>query len=179
MNNLYHSIYATNLMTVIVAMPIILLVWSVIGAVFFKKMRIIGTAAAVLAVAAILYVTLFSRGSRLGGLDLIPFSSFSRAVTNSEIYRSMLMNVLLFFPLGLSLPFVFKETTGKRILFTILSAVLLSLMIEAFQYVFSRGLAETDDVICNTLGAVTGSCAYLITVLIRNITKRIRRQKTH
>ena len=37
--------------------------------------------------------------------------------------------------------------------------MLLSAVIEAAQYAFGLGRAETDDVLCNTLGALLGALA--------------------
>ena len=82
------------------------------------------------------------------------------------------MNVFLFVPLGLSLPFVYSGTTRKRVLFTVLTGLLLSVTIEAIQYFVHFGMTETDNVICNTLGTVFGSCAYLLTLLWEKIFQR-------
>lgn len=172
LDGFFHAIYALNISTILITIPIMLLVWSVIGAFFYKHMRIICTVMAVIAVTAILYVTILTRSESGAGADFIPFSSFERAKIQPEIYRSMLMNVFLFVPLGLSLPFVFGGSTVKRILFTILIGLLLSITVEAIQYFIYLGMAETDDVICNTLGTAIGSCAYLPTLLWRKLCKK-------
>ena len=169
MGSIFHEIYVSNISTILIAIPIIILVWSVIGALFYKYMRIISIIAVVIVIGAILYVTVLSRGERSVRTDLIPFSSFERAKTNPEMYRSMLMNTFLFVPLGLSLPFVFGGGTGKRILLTILVGLLLSASVEAVQYFAHLGMAETDDVICNTVGTAIGSCAYPLSLLWRKI----------
>ena len=171
MENFFQKIYAADISTILIVIPVLLLVWSVIGAAFYKWMRIIGAVLAVIAVVGILYITVFSRGEKDIGADFIPFSSFERAKIQPEMYRSMLMNVFLFVPLGLSLPYVFGGGTAKRILLTILTGLLLSVTIEAVQYFASLGMAETDDAICNTLGAAIGSCAYLLSLLWRKIFK--------
>ncbi len=169
-----YDIYLSNLTTIMIAIPVLVVVWSVIGAVFYKRMRIVGAILTVLSVAVILYMTVFSRHDKDVVLDLIPFSSFQRAKEQPEMYRSMLMNVFLFVPLGLSLPFVFGGATGKRILLTILIGFLLSASVEAIQYFASLGMAETDDVIFNTLGTAIGSCTYLLSLLWRRFyTKRL------
>ena len=168
MGSFFHEIYVSNISTILIAIPILLLVWSVIGAAFYKYMRIIGAVLAVIAIGAILYITIFSRGEKNAGADFVPFSSFERAKLQPEMYRSMLMNTFLFVPLGLSLPFVFGGGTGKRILLTIL----LSIAVETIQFLGNLGLAETDDVISITVGTAIGSCAYLLTLLWRKIVKR-------
>lgn len=174
MGNFFHRIYILDISTILITIPILLLVWSMIGATFYKYMRIIGVVMAVIAVGAILYITVFSRGESGKGADFIPFSSFERAKIQPEMYRSMLMNVFLFVPIGLSLPFVFGGSTGKRILLTILVGLLLSVTVEAIQYFAHLGMAETDDVICNTLGTAIHSCAYLLTLLWRRIIMRYK-----
>ena len=149
-----HDIYVTNLLNIFVAIPVLLLVWSVIGATFYKYMRFVGTVMAVIVIGAILYITV---------------SSFTRAKLQPEFYRTMLMNVFLFVPLGMPLPFMFGCGTGKRILFTVLVGFLLSLTVEATQYFARLGTAEADDVICNTVGAAVGSCSYLLSLLWRKL----------
>ena len=47
----------------------------------------------------------------------------------------------------------------------------MSTVIEYTQYHFSLGMAETDDVICNTLGAFIGSTSLIIAHAIENIRK--------
>ena len=178
MGSIFHEIYVANISTILIIIPIILLVWSVIGAVFYKYMRIVGMIAAVLAAAAILYITVFARGESVAGADLVPFSSFQRAKIQPEMYRSMLMNVFLFVPLGLSLPFVLGDSSAKRILLTILIGFLLSAAVEAIQYFFKLGMAETDDVICNTLGVVLGSCAYPLSLLWRKLINTIKKRES-
>ena len=169
MGTFFHEIYVSNITTILIAIRLIVLVWLVISAAFYKYMRIVGAVAACVAIGVILYLTVFSRSSSRIGADLIPFSSFERAKLEPEMYRSMLMNTFLFVPLGLSLPFVFGGGTGKRILLTILIGLLLSITVESIQYFAHLGMTETDDVICNTLGTAIGSCAYPLTLLWRNL----------
>ena len=178
LDRLLHAIYVSNISTILIAIPIMVLVWSVIGASFSKYMRIIGTVMAVIAVTAILYVTVLTRSESGAGADFIPFSSFERAKIQPEMYRSMLMNVFLFVPLGLSLPFVFGGGTGKRILLTILVGLFLSVTVEAIQYFAHLGMAETDDVICNALGTALGSCAYLLCLLWIRLFNKTKERRT-
>ncbi len=178
MGNFFHRIYILDISTILIAIPILLLVWSVISAAFYKYMRIIGAIMAVIAVSAILYITVFSRSESGAGANFIPFSSFERAKIKPEMYRSVLMNVFLFVPLGLSLPFVFGGATGKRILLTILIGFLLSVTVEAIQYFASLGMAETDDVIFNTLGTTIGSCVYLLSLLWRKLYSNHKERRT-
>lgn len=172
MGSFFVRIYVLDISTILIAIPILILVWSIIGAAFYKCMRIIGAVLAVIALGAILYATVLSRSESGTEADFIPFSSFQRAKIQPEFYRSMLMNVFLFVPLGLSLPFALNGSTGKRILFSILTGLLLSVAVEAIQYFCNLGMTETDDVICNTLGTAIGSSAFLLTLLWRKIIRR-------
>ena len=74
------------------------------------------------------------------------------------IKMTLLMNVILFLPFGLTIPYVaevIKIRKNKfRWILCMVSGFLLSVAIESFQYYFCLGRAETDDVICNTLGCV-------------------------
>ena len=177
MGNFFHNIYVSNISTILIAIPVLLLVWSVIGAAFYKRMRIIGVLLAAIAVAAIFYITVFKRSESGAIPSFVPFSSFARAKRQPEVYRSMLMNVFLFVPLGLSLPYVFGGGTAKRILLTILIGFLLPVTVEVIQYFGHLGMAETDDVICNTLGTAIGSFAYLLSLLWRKLFKNAKSKK--
>ena len=175
--NLFYQIYVSDLPKLSVGMLILLITWSVFGALFYKRMRIIGVVFAVIFTAVIIYGTLLSRTEGVRAYDLIPFSSFQKAVEQPEFYRSMLMNTFLFEPLGLMLPFVFKGSAAKRVMLTILTGLILSVCVEAIQFFFSLGQAETDDVICNTVGTALGSCAYLLSLLWRRLVQKIRKGK--
>lgn len=112
-----------------------------------------------LAALMIVSLTLFNRSSGAREIVLTPFMSFVWAQEQPELYREMLMNVLLFVPLGLFLPFVFKS---RNVLKSVLTAFLLSTFIEIIQYIFGLGMAETDDLMTNTLGAFIGSMSYWV-----------------
>ena len=73
------------------------------------------------------------------------------------------MNVFLFFPLGLTLSNALPRKWHRwgRIILTTFIGCALSTGIEYAQYRYALGLAETDDVICNTLGAFLGAASLL------------------
>ncbi len=111
--------------------------------------------------AAIVYITVLSRQSDVSKLVLQPFYSIEVAKTHSEMYRSLLMNVALFLPLGLSFSCLLSTRISVpiRILATSLLGAFVSIVIESLQYFYSLGETWTDDVICNTSGAFLGSMA--------------------
>lgn len=116
------------------------------------------------AVIAILYATILNRTPGNYELILTPFATFTAAQQQPELYREMLMNIFLFFPLGLTLSNALPQKWHRwgRIILTTLVGCALSAGIEYAQYRCALGLAETDDVICNTLGAFIGSTSLLI-----------------
>lgn len=121
----------------------------------------------------ILYVTIFSRAPGIYQVNLHPLSTLAAAQEQPELHREMLMNVFLFFPLGLTLSNALprKLRMGMRIGVTTLAGFLLSVGIELLQYVCSVGMAETDDVICNTMGAFLGAMSLLVSLGFENIRK--------
>lgn len=175
--DLFHQIYASDLSKISVAMLVLLIAWSVFGALFYKKMRLIGTVLAVVFVAVIIYGTILSRTTGVRTHDFIPFSSFYKAVEQTEIYRSMLMNIFLFIPIGLTLPFAFKGSKTKCFFLATLCGFSLSVAIEIIQLCFSLGLAETDDIICNTIGTTLGCCSYLLASFWRAIMLKYGKDK--
>ena len=115
------------------------------------------------AVIAILCATILNRTPGNYELILTPFASLTAARQQPELYRAMLMNVFLFFPLGLTLSNALPRKWHRwgRIILTTLVGCALSAGIEYAQYRYALGLAETDDVICNTLGAFLGAASLL------------------
>lgn len=128
------------------------------------------------AVIAILYATILNRTPGNYELILTPFAALSAARQQPELYREMLMNVFLFFPLGLTLSNALPQKWHRwgRIILTTLIGCILSAGIEYAQYRCALGLAETDDVICNTLGAFIGSTSLLIAHAIEKSRERVR-----
>ena len=114
-------------------------------------------------VVVILSITIFGRTAGERILILKPFASLTVARTQSEAYRELLMNIFLFFPLGLTLSNALPQRWGRwrRIGITVVTGLLLSAGIEYIQYRFALGVAETDDMICNTLGAFLGAASLL------------------
>lgn len=102
-----------------------------------------------------------SEGSNFTKPVLIPFVSYHAALQtgNQELYRTNIMNAILFYPAGLlgcgMLP---KQWTWGRMAILVTAVfALVSIGIEYTQFHFGLGVAETDDVIHNTLGALLGS----------------------
>jgi len=69
-------------------------------------------------------------------------------------------NIALFVPIGMLLPVVFRF--ARKILPHLTISVLLSSILELFQYTLGTGSADIDDVILNTLGGLSGYAIFLI-----------------
>ena len=119
-----------------------------------------------------IYCTLCSRVPGSGTtLQLWPFMSIYRLFTtpievgtevtglfawfmnDASPVVSMVLNVLLYVPMGYLLPVLQPKFSRKHV---IAIGCLCSVATEIAQYILAMGWCETDDVIHNTLGAVVG-----------------------
>lgn len=157
---MFRLIYTMPLYKVCLAMVLLLVLWAYYRAYLPKKLFTAMNLCLLAAAAfAVLYLTVFSRKAGVYDVVLAPFSALKEAKAEPERYRSMLMNVFLFFPLGMACANAFpdKMKIRRRVLIAVVVGFALSTAVEYIQYRFSLGMAETDDVICNTLGALVGS----------------------
>lgn len=160
-----HFIYTQPLSRVIITMTITIAIWGYVRTKLCdKRWNIANALLACCMVMAILCITIMGRTTGERTLVLKPFASLAAARTQSEAYRELLMNIFLFFPLGLTLSNALPQRWGRwwRIGLTVITGLLLSAGIEYIQYRFALGVAETDDVICNTFGVFFGSTSLLI-----------------
>lgn len=168
MRNMLEYIYSRRLVSVWIIIILMVFVWAGTNACSksresgMKTMRSINLLLFVIQILAVLYITVISRKTGIREFCIVPLYSFVIAKIESEVYRAMLMNVLLFVPLGLTMPYILKGTYKKRLLVLIMNIFFFSAGIEITQYIFGLGKAEVDDVICNVIGAIIGSMAYLI-----------------
>ena len=172
-----HYIYTRPLIIIILFMVLALTVWGGLAAhIAAKRWQRGNLVLTALMVAAILYATILTRSEGSTGLILTPFATFTAARQQPEFYREMLMNMFLFFPLGLTLSNVLPQKWYRwgRIILTTLVGCILSVGIEYAQYRYALGMAEVDDVICNTLGAFVGSTSLLIAHVIEKSRERVR-----
>ncbi len=128
------------------------------------------------AVIIALYATVLSRTQGDYGVILTPFATFIAAKQQPELYREMLMNVFLFLPIGLTLSNALPQKwhLWLRIGFTTFIGCVISAGIECAQYNYALGIAEVDDVICNTLGTFIGSTSLLIACVAKAVREKIR-----
>ena len=97
----------------------------------------------------ILFETVIGRKPEVGRVELVPFWSYS----HPELRMEIVLNYILFIPLGCLLHLCFGEN-GLRV---VMIGFLLSVSIEIVQLVFRIGLFEFDDMIGNTIGCFIGA----------------------
>ena len=134
-----------------------------------------------------IYCTLLSRmPSENATIELVPFAVYSRLFRASPVgskrvvglfglfmngtlpITGLILNILLYYPLGYLLPILFPKLKPKHI---ILVGCLCSIATEVTQYILKLGWCETDDVIHNTLGTAIGVWVWLWQ------SQRMRKQK--
>lgn len=124
----------------------------------FRFWRWIVTGLLLIWSAVILAQTVLARQEGDSTPSLIPFQCYITVLQGGEkeLLRSASMNMLMFYPGGL----LALSLWGKKYLLPLLSGFLvLSVTIEVSQFLLAVGVAETDDVIHNVLGAAFGLLA--------------------
>ena len=94
-------------------------------------------------------------------MRLVPFNTMREYLGGEKSLSFMMINYIgnfaMFFPLGIFLPVIFSKLKFKT---TVLMGFVISLGIEAFQYITSKGYVDIDDVIFNVLGIAVGAFLY-------------------
>lgn len=104
----------------------------------------------------LLTVTVIHRTNTIGnGYNFLPFWSYIEAIREgrNDLAAEMIMNVVIFIPLGVLLGLAFKDIKWKR---AFIVSFGLSFCIETLQLLFNRGFAEFDDLFHNVLGSLLG-----------------------
>lgn len=118
--------------------------------------------AMVLWTGVILYATVLNRTAEGSGGGWLPLLHSYREVLaggNPELLRSNFMNAVLFFPGGLLLGALLPARWPRwgRAAMALVCLGGISLAVEFAQYRCALGMAEADDILHNTLGAVLGA----------------------
>ena len=148
-------------MIIIVALTV---AWAVLTY-YLHKRSFWGRLNAVLlaaAVAGIVLITVVFRSSGVRELSLTPFVSFEKAKIHPDVYAEVILNEILFMPIGFSLPNVICGRFRRPVLISAAFSFLLSLTAEALQYALAIGHSEVDDLIFNTLGAFIGTVPFIV-----------------
>ncbi|MBQ1555264.1 MAG: VanZ family protein [Clostridia bacterium] len=135
---------------------------------------------AMAAIGGILYVTVLNRVP--GSCDqvfLMPLSSLTPARYSESVFREMVLNVCLFLPLGILLPFAMPDSVEQKGKTAVIAGAMLSVLVEGLQYIFDMGCCETDDVLMNTLGMLLGGCSYVFFRFVRELFTAVRPSRKH
>jgi glycopeptide antibiotics resistance protein len=120
---------------------------------------------------AIWWILLFKLGVRFSymekrSVNLIPFNE--PVILSSE----NILNVMIFTPLGVYAGILFERWIfGKKLFF----AFLISLIVEALQFILAVGAFDITDIITNTLGGIIG--LLLFKVIEKRFNTRVKAQK--
>ena len=112
----------------------------------------------------IFYETLMFREAGEARTNFVLFSYAGRFFSEPSVRTGVVNNVWLFIPLGTGLYMLFRKK------WVVLVPFLLSIAIEAIQYVTGLGIAEFDDVFGNTLGGGIG--VMVAWVVISNLKRK-------
>lgn len=172
-------IYTQPLWRVAAEILLGLLLWTFLSAVSGRRKpklwRMLNLCILAASVFSVAYMTMLRRSAGEHELILIPGYFLKEGRQLHEIYRSFLMNVLLFTPFGLTLSAVLssKMKPWRCVGLTVLIAFGFSLAVETVQYFCALGRAEADDVLANTFGAFIGALHVpLAAAVINRIARR-------
>lgn len=117
----------------------------------------------------VLLATIGDRTSGYVNVNLHLFSSYKDAYNSFSLreWRNIILNILMFAPLGFMLPIIFKKCEKWYI--TYLTGFVAALFIEAIQFIYKRGIFELDDILNNTLGCIIG---YGIVMICESLFRR-------
>lgn len=93
---------------------------------------------------------------RKRSINLIPFSE-SLILNGKLAFSEIIMNVVIFVPLGIYAGILFKRWIVGKNLFLFF---LISLICEVFQFILGVGASDITDIINNTLGGIIGLMIY-------------------
>lgn len=168
MSGMIQYVYSQPLNRIIIIMFLSLFIWGYLGYKVNKNIwRMLNCVLAILVTISIFAITILTRSSGVWDLVLTPFHGFIEAKEQPELYRSMLMNVFLFFYYGLTIPFVLPDRVSHKLVLSVITGLFFSIIIEFLQFAFHLGRCETDDVIMNTLGTFLGIGGYRVTQFLQ------------
>ena len=125
--------------------------------------RIIFSVMFVLYVPVFLRVTFMEDGIRTATnqVRMIPFNTVFEYLDGEKTFKFLAVNyignILLFIPIGLILPAIFKKLTILKVL---LIGLGITIAVELSQHLLGKGYADIDDVIMNVVGVLIGAVIF-------------------
>ena len=103
-------------------------------------------------------------GGPWGALALLMNGELGVHIENRQLLKEIILNILLYIPLGYLLPYVWPGLAGKRLISWRVVGIgfLCSAATELTQLVFRIGWFEFDDMINNTGGCLIGCALYAL-----------------
>ena len=163
-NKIYEILLTHNRPLTLRKLIFFIIILSVVSLIFYvllkkdkiKKFQIIIGELLLLFIFVVLSSTVLTRiPSKERMYKLVPFWSWKEVIRgNIELLEENLLNLILLFPFGFLLPFVFyRKISWYKSFFVGLA---FSFFIEISQLILCRGFFEWDDIIHNSLGAMIG-----------------------
>lgn len=111
--------------------------------------------------------------------NYVPFKTILNYLGGEPIWniaiRNLGGNIILFIPLGLFVPWLRRSTTWKSVLVT---ALIISAVVEITQGIFKVGVVDVDDILLNIFGAIIGYVVYVgIKLIVYNSPKAAGRTR--
>lgn len=165
LTKIFYWVYARPLWQIVLFMVLAIVIWAILGARLskFGAWRIFNIVIAAVVVFVILYLTILRRSPAEGSAaTFVPTFNLDKVFTRQGIFESFCLNILLFFPLGLCLPFAMPVKAKNKALLTLACCMVISFIIEFSQGAFALGDFEIADLIANVAGAAFGSLGHAI-----------------
>lgn len=134
-----------------------------------SKKRVIARILLFFYIGFIIYTTLLCREPRdYREYNFQLFWSYQRFFDDIEPQgKQIVCNILFFIPFGVLVPLCVNGSRKQQLVFTVISACLLSGTVEFLQLILKLGFAEFDDVFDNTLGAAIGAVLVLMLMKLK------------
>lgn len=102
------------------------------------------------------FKTLYSEGGYRGE-NFIPFYTISQAFTLQGTIQHIILQMIVFIPLGIFIPLLWTNQNGKRTAGIVAGSVAILLVV---RYIIGVGSIDVDDLIINLSGSMIGYVIY-------------------
>lgn len=102
-------------------------------------------------------------------LDLVPFLDIANAFKYniSNVYLQFFLNIVMFIPMGLLLPIIYKKSRFYGKIALVSFCVTLTIELIQLLWPHSNRIFDVDDLICNTAGALIGYSIWKLIIILR------------
>lgn len=108
-------------------------------------------------------------------LKTIIFYAKAEHVNTDIAINNLMGNLILLLPLGLLLPFLFKRC--QKLTSIVAISFVTSISIEVIQFILQIGMADIDDIILNTFGAIIGFYGYKLMIWLLSLRTQNKNRK--